>query len=148
MVRPFHHVSRPSVIQILLRSLNFFSELLELCPPDDQFCSYVSNDGALYLDEIVSSCSAPPPTLKKSETIDEIEVWRSVLILIPLRLGLEAINSVYFDPLQKFFQMPQSVGIIGGKPRAAFYFVGLQRKFCIFESKSHNSHREHERRQN
>ena len=50
--------------------------------------------------------------------------WRPVLIFIPLRLGLENLNPQYAPALARLFGLPQSVGMIGGRPRAAHYFVG------------------------
>merc|ERR1712176_635149 len=42
----------------------------------------------------------------------------SVLILIPLRLGLESFNeSTYGTALAHTFSLPQSVGFVGGYPR-------------------------------
>ncbi|XP_013396096.1 cysteine protease ATG4A [Lingula anatina] len=50
--------------------------------------------------------------------------WRPLLLIIPLRLGLSEINSVYLDSLKVCLTLPQSVGIIGGKPNHAHWFVG------------------------
>ncbi|KAF1771783.1 hypothetical protein GCK72_003612 [Caenorhabditis remanei] len=51
--------------------------------------------------------------------------WRPLLVMIPLRLGLTSINPCYLPAIQKFFELPQCVGIIGGKPNLAHYFVGI-----------------------
>lgn len=51
--------------------------------------------------------------------------WRPLLLMIPLRLGLTSINSCYLPAIQAFFRLPQCVGIIGGKPNLAHYFVGI-----------------------
>jgi cysteine protease ATG4 len=48
------------------------------------------------------------------------------LILVPLRLGLDSLNDIYFHSICETLQYPQSVGILGGKPRASYYFVGYQ----------------------
>uniref|UniRef100_A0A0R3RWD9 Cysteine protease n=1 Tax=Elaeophora elaphi TaxID=1147741 RepID=A0A0R3RWD9_9BILA len=53
------------------------------------------------------------------------EEWRPLLIIIPLRLGLSTINRCYFPAIQAFFQLPQCVGIIGGRPNHALYFCGI-----------------------
>jgi hypothetical protein len=52
--------------------------------------------------------------------------WKPILILVPLRLGLDKINPLYIDTLKDFFQFKQNVGIIGGRPRQSLYFVGYQ----------------------
>lgn len=51
----------------------------------------------------------------------------SLLLLLPLTLGIErAINPLYVPQLQQVLAMPESVGIVGGRPGASLYFVGLQ----------------------
>ena len=42
----------------------------------------------------------------------------SVLIIVPLRLGLDRLNSDYTPGLLKALEMPQSVGILGGREHA------------------------------
>ena len=51
--------------------------------------------------------------------------WRPVLIFIPLRLGLNEINAVYIQRLKRCFTLSQSLGVIGGKPNHAHYFIGF-----------------------
>jgi len=56
---------------------------------------------------------------------DTVEWHSSLLILIPLRLGLEKFNaSSYSVPLAHMLSLPQSVGFLGGSPRHAFWFYG------------------------
>jgi len=52
--------------------------------------------------------------------------WSSLFILIPLRLGIHSINSVYNQQLCDIFKHPHCVGFVGGRPRAAMYFVASQ----------------------
>jgi len=52
--------------------------------------------------------------------------WKPLLILIPLRLGLDTLNPDYIPAVKEVFQYPQSLGIIGGRPRSSLYFVGYQ----------------------
>ncbi|CCO25637.1 Cysteine protease atg-4.1 [Caenorhabditis elegans] len=54
-----------------------------------------------------------------------IPEWRPLLLMIPLRLGLTTINPCYLSAIQEFFKIPQCVGIIGGRPNHALYFVGM-----------------------
>jgi len=75
---------------------------------------YVSNDSVLYLDEITAICTA------------NSSKWKSLFIMIPLRLGLDSLNEVYAPSLKALYRISQSLGIVGGKPRAAMYFVALQ----------------------
>jgi hypothetical protein len=62
----------------------------------------------------------PPPTKEQ-----EKKEWStSLLVLIPLRLGLDKLNEAYLPALLKSFTFPQSLGIIGGKRGHSVYFVG------------------------
>lgn len=51
-------------------------------------------------------------------------MWKPVLLIIPLRLGLNDINPIYFPGLKKCFEIPGNVGMIGGRPNQALYFIG------------------------
>jgi len=52
--------------------------------------------------------------------------WRPVLILIPLRLGVERLNPLYIPSLQNIFSYQECVGLIGGKSGHSMYFLGFQ----------------------
>lgn len=47
------------------------------------------------------------------------------LILLPIRLGIDKINSVYHESILQLLNLPQSIGIAGGRPSSSFYFVGF-----------------------
>ncbi|XP_036380387.1 cysteine protease ATG4A isoform X2 [Megalops cyprinoides] len=51
--------------------------------------------------------------------------WRPLLLIIPLRMGINHINPVYIQALKECFKMPQSLGVLGGKPNLAYYFIGF-----------------------
>ena len=51
-------------------------------------------------------------------------VWNPVLLFIPLLLGVSEVNPIYFETLKSCLEMPESIGIIGGRPNHALYFVG------------------------
>lgn len=81
---------------------------------DGNFKLYQAQDGVIYLDEVRTLCAR------------DDGAWRSLLIVIPLRLGLDQINTIYVDLVKESFRYSQSVGIVGGKPHSAYYFVGTQ----------------------
>lgn len=56
----------------------------------------------------------------------------STLILIPIMLGIEKINDNYVEILLNCFELKQNVGIVGGKPRQSFYFIGKQKENIFF----------------
>nr|AQK38494.1 autophagy-related protein [Dugesia japonica] len=50
--------------------------------------------------------------------------WRPLLLIIPVRLGLNELNECYVTALKDVFQLSQCVGIIGGRPSHALWFIG------------------------
>jgi len=55
-----------------------------------------------------------------------------LLVLLPTRLGIKGIAKEYYDPLVAFFNCPLNCGIMGGRPREAFYLVGMQDTHLIY----------------
>lgn len=49
-----------------------------------------------------------------------------LLILFPIRLGIDKINSIYYPSLLQLLSLESSVGIAGGKPSSSYYFFGYQ----------------------
>lgn len=65
--------------------------------------------------------SIPTPSLDEDDSLD----WdTALLLLIPLRLGLDKFNEGYREVLARSFWLPQSVGVLGGRPRGARWFFG------------------------
>jgi len=58
--------------------------------------------------------------------------WRPILFLIPSRIGIDKINTDYVPHIKKLLESKHSVGIVGGKPRASFYFIGYQDDEIIY----------------
>ncbi|KAL9648776.1 hypothetical protein ABK040_003710 [Willaertia magna] len=71
------------------------------------------------------------PSLVYPKTVI-VKKWKPLIIIIPLRLGLETFNSSYIPSLLKVFEIPQSLGIMGGKPKSSLYFVGHQDDYVIY----------------
>ncbi|KAL3290782.1 cysteine protease atg4 [Colletotrichum asianum] len=63
--------------------------------------------------------------------------FHPTLILVGTRLGIDKITPVYWDALIAALQMPQSVGIAGGRPSASHYFVGAQGSFLFYLDPHH-----------
>lgn|SRR3990167_4177809 len=88
-----------------------FRHLLEKTHLSSNLTIFVSNNGMLYIDEIASLT----------------DNWKkSVIILIPTRLGIDEVPANYISVIHKLFEFPQFIGIAGGKPRSARYFLGIQ----------------------
>ncbi|KAL9255638.1 Cysteine protease ATG4-like protein [Drosera capensis] len=61
-----------------------------------------------------------------SEYSDGKNDWTPILLLVPLVLGLDKLNPRYLPLLRGTYMFPQSLGILGGKPGASTYVVGVQ----------------------
>ncbi|KAK3881551.1 hypothetical protein Pcinc_014023 [Petrolisthes cinctipes] len=66
-----------------------------------------------------------------SNMCSKCENWRSVLIMVPVRLGGESLNPIYHPCIYSLFTHDLSVGIIGGRPKHSLYFVGFQEESLI-----------------
>uniref|UniRef100_A0A7S2S9E2 Cysteine protease n=1 Tax=Rhizochromulina marina TaxID=1034831 RepID=A0A7S2S9E2_9STRA len=64
--------------------------------------------------------TAPPP----SEPVTNPTWDASLLLLIPLRLGLESVPPEHAARILAMLELPQSIGFIGGRPNHAIYFFG------------------------
>lgn len=55
-----------------------------------------------------------------------------LLLLLPVRLGINNINSIYHPSLLQLLSLKQSVGIAGGKPSSSYYFFGYQNESLLY----------------
>ncbi|XP_039016931.1 cysteine protease ATG4-like isoform X2 [Hibiscus syriacus] len=58
--------------------------------------------------------------------------WTPIILLVPLVLGLDKVNPRYIPSLQATFTFPQCLGILGGKPGASTYIVGVQEENVFY----------------
>ncbi|RFU78976.1 cysteine protease atg4 [Trichoderma arundinaceum] len=63
--------------------------------------------------------------------------FHPTLILIRTRLGIDKITPIYWEALIAALQMPQSVGIAGGRPSSSHYFVGSQGSYLFYLDPHH-----------
>eukprot|EP00128_Syssomonas_multiformis_P001847 Colp12_sorted_trinity150504_noHs@15382 len=89
---------------------------------------YIANDRVIYVDEVLSLCQNSKPADGEGEEVE----WSALLLIVPCRLGLERLNEVYISSIKAFLTFPQSIGIIGGRPRHSLYFVGWQEEQAIY----------------
>ncbi len=75
----------------------------------------VFSDGCIFKDKILEKV-----TNEKQEWI------HSLFLMVCLRIGSISPNEEYFPMVKYLLESPYSVGILGGKPRRALYFVGYQ----------------------
>jgi hypothetical protein len=62
----------------------------------------------------------------------EVDYPIPLLLLVTTRLGLQGIEPEYYEAIKNCFNMDQCVGILGGKPNFALYFVGVDDNQLIF----------------
>lgn len=78
------------------------------------FVSYLAYDCIIFKDEVRATISASGAE------------WRPVFFIVPVRLGLRAVDDVYLPSLKAAFTHAYCLGIMGGRPRHSLYFVGYQ----------------------
>ncbi|QSZ31968.1 hypothetical protein DSL72_001537 [Monilinia vaccinii-corymbosi] len=76
---------------------------------------YITGDGSDVYEDTFMSIAKPNNT-----------DFTPTLVLVGTRLGLDKITPVYWEALKYSLQMPQSVGVAGGRPSSSHYFVGVQ----------------------
>ncbi|WEJ92909.1 Cysteine protease atg4 [Yamadazyma tenuis] len=57
---------------------------------------------------------------------------QSLLILLPIRLGIDKTNEFYYSSILQLLNCKQSVGIAGGKPSSSFYFFGYDNDELLY----------------
>uniref|UniRef100_UPI00398F18A3 cysteine protease ATG4C isoform X2 n=1 Tax=Pristiophorus japonicus TaxID=55135 RepID=UPI00398F18A3 len=88
---------------------------------------YVAQDCTVYVADVIEKhLQAVGSGIPKSSD------RRAVVILIPVRLGGEKVNPEYKEIVKGILSLEFCIGIIGGKPKQSFYFVGFQDDSLIY----------------
>ncbi|CAO2622860.1 Cysteine protease ATG4A [Lemmus lemmus] len=130
----------PNTVAQVLKKLALFDEWNSLAV-------YVSMDNTVVIEDIKKMCcvlsvgadaadESPPASLIASNQSKGpsamCPAWKPLLLIVPLRLGINQINPVYIEAFKECFKMPQSLGALGGKPNNAYYFIGFLGDELIF----------------
>ena len=62
----------------------------------------------------------------------DLSLNKHFLIFLPLRLGLDALNTNYIKSIKQCFHLRECIGIIGGKPQKSLYFIGYQQNKLFY----------------
>lgn len=82
----------------------------------------MATDGVVCCDQLKELCSEV-----EGEMSTEQESWKHSLILtVPLRLGVDAVETSKLKVLMAMLELPQCIGFIGGTPRHSLYVIGQQ----------------------
>lgn len=108
----------PNTIVQVLNKLTTFEE-------SNHLRFYIAMDNCVFIDEIYEQMKKCNKTMKcKKHSKGVCNEWSPLLLIIPLRLGLNEFNQDYKDSIKKCFHLKQTVGMIGGKPNQAYFFYG------------------------
>lgn len=64
--------------------------------------------------------------VRREDITDELVEGRHVLLVVPVMLGTDKMNPDYVPAVLKTFELPCTMGIVGGRPKHSLYFVGAQ----------------------
>ncbi|XDV15657.1 hypothetical protein PO909_015691 [Leuciscus waleckii] len=107
----------PSVVAHMLR------KAVARTPVFHSLAVYVAQDCTVYKGDVMGLCESPL-TQERSESGGT--GWKSVIILVPVRLGGESLNPSYIECVKNILKLNCCIGIIGGKPKHSLFFIGFQ----------------------
>ncbi|KAH9521316.1 Cysteine protease atg4c [Dermatophagoides farinae] len=117
----------PASISIIMKNL------LEDAAKDNRLlcdiCCYIAQDCTVYLQDVIDLCRTANIRSNSNTIIDDDDgnnQWRSIIILIPVRLGGDEFNKFYSPYFKQILSLSSCLGVIGGKPRHSLYFIGFQ----------------------
>ncbi|KAL2100922.1 hypothetical protein ACEWY4_002683 [Coilia grayii] len=105
----------PAIASHIIRKAVAASKLTDLVV-------HVAQDCTVYKGDIVRLCERPRHEGPRGRAAP----WRALILLVPVRLGGDALNPAYIDCVKKLLRLECCIGIIGGRPKHSLYFVGFQ----------------------
>ena len=116
---------------------------LVACAEPAGLACVVARDATVRLDEVRAAfrrapapaphffCAALRPAAA-AEAGAPAPATRGLLLAVPLRLGVTAVEPAYYAPLTALFRARHCVGIVGGEPHSSLYFFAAQGQDLYF----------------
>lgn len=107
----------------------------------DKLSVYVAQNCTIFIQDVMDQClindkdveSLPPWHPQAGAPVPgERRTWKSLILLVPLRLGGIKFNPIYGQSLKGLLTLENCLGIIGGRPKHSLYFMGFQEDKLIF----------------
>ncbi|KAI9140996.1 hypothetical protein BKA69DRAFT_467748 [Paraphysoderma sedebokerense] len=74
----------------------------------------------------LSEVTITPSNPTSNGVVPTATFWTPLVIFIPVRLGLSDISADFWDNLKTLFTWECCLGIVGGRPKKSFWFVGWE----------------------
>ncbi|XP_054282504.1 cysteine protease ATG4B-like [Macrosteles quadrilineatus] len=112
----------PNTVAQVLRKLSAYDEWSSVA-------FHVAMDNTVVINDVRQLCTSET---QRSDVRRRARSWKPLVLVVPLRLGITDINPVYVQAIKATFTFKQSLGVIGGKPNHALYFIGCVGNDVIF----------------
>ena len=66
-----------------------------------------------------------------------IKLEKPLILLIPIRLGIDKIDQKYFSHIYMLFTCKYFNGLLGGKHRSAYYIIGIDSDLVVYYMDPH-----------